>query len=104
LQIEDEFGIGVGQTQQRHRLGGDRRLALLQQRQVLGMELPISIRAKSFVRGITRSLSATPHVVARIFLVQVSERAFEGAPIQFQAGGGHASANFPSQPGKRRHG
>jgi hypothetical protein len=26
-------------TQQRHRLGGDRRLALLQQRQVLGMEL-----------------------------------------------------------------
>src|SRR5271154_533346 len=39
LQIEDEFGIGLGQTQQRHRLGGDRRLALLQQRQVLGMEL-----------------------------------------------------------------
>jgi hypothetical protein len=28
LQIEDEFGIGLGQTQQRHRLGGDRRLAL----------------------------------------------------------------------------
>jgi hypothetical protein len=39
LQVEDEFGIGLGQTQQRHRLGGDRRLALLQQRQILAMEL-----------------------------------------------------------------
>jgi len=39
LQIEDEFGIGLGQIQQRHRLGGDRRFALLQQRQVLGVEL-----------------------------------------------------------------
>ena len=43
MQIEDELGIGLSQTQQRRRLGGDRRLALLQQGQILGMELPQEI-------------------------------------------------------------
>ena len=39
LQIENQLGIGLRQTGQRHRLRSDARLAALQQRQVLGMKL-----------------------------------------------------------------
>jgi hypothetical protein len=39
LQIEDQLGIGRRQTGQRHRLRSNARLAVLQQRQVLGMKL-----------------------------------------------------------------
>jgi hypothetical protein len=39
LQIENQLGIGLGQTQQRRRPGRHGRCPLLQQRQILGMEL-----------------------------------------------------------------
>jgi hypothetical protein len=54
LQVEDEFGIGLGQTQQRRRLGGNRRLAVLQQRQILGMEL-----RQKIARGLSLALSTS---------------------------------------------
>jgi hypothetical protein len=46
-QIEDQFGIGLGQTQQRRRLGRHIGFAVLQQRQILGMEL-----RKKIARGL----------------------------------------------------
>jgi hypothetical protein len=67
LQVEDEFGIGLGQTQQRHRLGGDRRLALLQQRQVFGVELrqkiPRGLRCRQLVAQQQRQRLVLPELI-----------------------------------------
>jgi hypothetical protein len=47
LQIEDQSGIGLGQTQQRRRLGRHIGFAVRQQRQILGREL-----RKKIARGL----------------------------------------------------
>ncbi len=67
LQIEDELGIGLGQTHQRHRLGGHRRLAVLQQRQILGVELrqkiPRGLRRRQFVPQKQRQRLVLPKLI-----------------------------------------
>ena len=68
LQIEDEFGVGLGQPEQRRRLAGDRRLAFLQQRQILGMEL-----RQKIPRGLRRRQLVPQQQRQRLVLTELVE-------------------------------